>query len=120
MNKDIYAVQQSYDDLKRGLLSGDDKRVKAFVANAPQYIQWLQKLDVALKVHKEELDRLAAKVRLHLEKDPSWLRKQKLKLMPNPELSEEEIQAEIDLLHREEEASATEDQSRINRMKTAE
>jgi hypothetical protein len=117
LNKDISATQRNYDELKAGLLSGDDKRQKMFVDNAPQFIAWLQQLASALKVHLTELDALEAEVRLHLKKDPSWLRKQKMKFLKNPELTEDEIKAEIEIVSKERDQSEEEDKERISKMK---
>lgn len=117
LNKDINATQKNYDELKAGLLSGDDKRKQLFIANAPQFIKWLTQLVEALKLHLEELDRLEAEVRLHLQKDMSWLRKKKMKFLKNPKLTENEIKAEVEKIHTERDESEQEDMERVTRIK---
>ncbi len=117
LNKDVSATQRNYDELKAGLLSGDVKRQKMFADNAPQFIKWLDQLVVALKLHLKELDRLSAEVRLHLQKDASWVRRQKMKFLKNPKLNEYEIKAEIKKVHIERDQSEQEDKDRVSKIR---
>lgn len=112
LNKDISATQKNYDELKSGLVSGDDKRKKLFVDNAPQFTTWLEQLSEGLKTQLQEQTRLEAEVRMHIKKDPSWLRKQKMKLLKNPDVTEKEIQAEVKKVLDERDSSELEDKER--------
>lgn len=112
LNKDISATQKNYDELKSGLISGDAKRQKLFIDNAPQFITWLEQLSEGLKTQLKEQTRLEAEIRMHIKKDPSWLRKQKMKFLRNPGVTDREIQAEIEKILRERDDSEKEDTDR--------
>jgi hypothetical protein len=119
LNKDIAALCDNYRRLRDGYVSGTDKEKQIFVANAPQFINWLKELDAALTVHLEELNTLTAEDRLRIRKDTSWLRKAKLRLLRRAELAQEEIDLETKQVAKERDKSAEEDRDRIEKIKQA-